>query len=62
MKPPMPQPADFTCPVCGAAHSQPASACRRCGAALLVFARLAATTRLLREQGRAAEADALRPG
>jgi hypothetical protein len=49
---PKPIPADWTCRVCGATHAAPAVNCRRCGAALLVFARLAELAR--REPGVAA--------
>ncbi len=39
------QAEDWTCRVCGAAHPAPVAQCRRCGAALLPFARLAAEAR-----------------
>jgi len=45
-------PEDWTCPVCRAVHGAPALSCRRCGASLLPFARLAVIARRLREEGR----------
>lgn len=54
-----PEPSDWTCPVCAAAHAQPALRCRRCGADLLPFVRLAMAARRLRAAGRDDEADAL---
>ena len=56
---PLPLPEDWTCPVCSATHPQPVLRCRRCGAALVQFARLAAAARALRQAGRDHEAAAL---
>jgi ribosomal protein S27E len=61
MKFPAPVVADFTCPVCGAAHAQPAVQCRRCGAVLLLFARLAVAARRMDAAGQPVQARALRP-
>ncbi len=53
--------ADWTCRVCGATHAAPAAACRRCGAALLPFARLAAAARRLERLGQPEAARVLVP-
>jgi hypothetical protein len=59
---PLPRPEDWTCRVCNASHPQPSAACRRCGANLLLSARLAACARALAEAGLDDEAAALDPG
>jgi ribosomal protein L40E len=56
---PVPSADDWICAVCGARHETPSPTCRRCGSALLMFARLRAAARALRAAGHAAEADAL---
>ncbi|MBA3846140.1 MAG: hypothetical protein H0X45_05790 [Planctomycetes bacterium] len=53
------RPEDWSCPICLAAHATPASHCRRCGAALMLFARLATAARRLAATGHA-DAVALR--
>jgi hypothetical protein len=53
---------DWTCAVCAAAHSLPSERCRRCGAALLPFARIRLAARDLRRQGLQDQATALDGG
>lgn len=42
---------DWTCRICSATHAAPTAHCRRCGATVLVFARLAAAARRLERDG-----------
>jgi hypothetical protein len=56
------RPDDWTCAVCTAAHTIPSECCRRCGAALLPFARIRIAARALRRDGQWNQAAALYGG
>ena len=49
----------FTCAICSAVHPQPAATCRRCGADLLLLARIRACAQRLRAAGLDGQAQAL---
>jgi hypothetical protein len=50
------------CPVCTCSISAPVSDCRRCGAQLLLLAKVIQTARELREQGKLVQSKALLTG